>query len=87
MSPAPSYGLDWFEGAIAQPDKVLQDFIHAVNPSNSSVRPSTSRGLSSNEAGSLFYARLRNTLTTGQHCCCMQAWGKAMSNEMLRADA
>ena len=41
VSPAPSYGLDWFEGAIAQPDKVLQDFIHAVNPSNSSVRPSS----------------------------------------------
>ena len=40
MSLAPSYGLDWFEGAIAQPDKVLQDFIHAVNPSNSSARNS-----------------------------------------------
>lgn len=39
VSPAPSYGLDWFEGAIASPDRVLQDFIHAVNPSNSTVRP------------------------------------------------
>ena len=37
VSPAPSYGLDWFEGAIASPDRVLQDFIHAVNPSNSTV--------------------------------------------------
>ena len=38
VSPAPSYGLDWFEGAIARPDQVLQDFVHAVNPANSSVR-------------------------------------------------
>ncbi|KAK9815192.1 hypothetical protein WJX73_010478 [Symbiochloris irregularis] len=33
IGPAPSYGLDWFEGAIARPDLVLGDFAAAVAPS------------------------------------------------------
>lgn len=37
MSPAPSYGLDWFEGAIARPDQVLQDFARAVNQTKFAV--------------------------------------------------
>jgi hypothetical protein len=32
ISPSPNYGLDWFEGAIAKPDAVLQDFYTAFHP-------------------------------------------------------
>ena len=32
MGQGPSYGLDWFEGALARPDLVLQDFAAAVRP-------------------------------------------------------
>ena len=33
-SPAPNYGLDWYEGAIVRPDQVLLDFAQAVNPTS-----------------------------------------------------
>eukprot|EP01018_Ginkgo_biloba_P029478 Gb_03235 [translate_table: standard] len=42
-----TYGLDWFEGAIAQPQIVLKDLIQAFHPSN---------GLNYNDR-STFYAR------------------------------
>ena len=42
VSPAPAYGLAWFESAIARPDTVLQDFAAAVNPTQFPVRRITS---------------------------------------------
>ena len=32
LSPSPNFGLDWFEGAVAKPDQVLQDFYTAYHP-------------------------------------------------------
>ena len=49
MGQAPSYGLDWFEGAYTRPDLVLQDFAAAVRPASYPVHPRCS------------FARLRDT--------------------------
>merc|ERR1712130_575825 len=59
-SPAPSYGLDWFEGALARPDLVLQDFVHAVDPTSSpTYKPTWIRNIAKNETV---------TITSAQNC-------------------
>ena len=37
VGPGPSFGLDWFEGAIVRPDLVLEDFAAAVDTALSPV--------------------------------------------------
>lgn len=60
IGPAPSYGLDWFEGAIARPDLVLSDFAAAVTPSQYlGRRPTWIRNVARGD---------KPTITTAQNC-------------------